>query len=92
MGAGNEGRRSGWARASLWLGSQGIARTSRALPAAATGVACIFGGEALCLLGPIAYERQVHLICHAILYSGVGLVAIAAALHWRSGLLEQRQK
>jgi len=69
-----------------------MTRTSLALPAAATGVACIFGGEALCLLGPIAYERQVHLICHVILYSGVGLVVVAAALHWRSGLLKQRQK
>ena len=67
-------------------------RTSLAVPVAATGVACIFGGEALCLLGPIAYERQVHLICHAILYGGVGLVVIAAALHWLSGPLEQRQK
>jgi hypothetical protein len=46
----------------------------------------------LCLLGPIAYERQVHLVCHAILYSGVGLVVIAAALYWLSGLLEHSQK
>lgn len=51
---------------------------------AAVGVACIFGGEALCLLGPLAYERQVHLICHAILYGGVGLVIIGAAVHWTS--------
>jgi len=50
----------------------------------ATGVVCIFGGEALCVLGPIAYERQVHLICHAILYGGTGLVVIGAALHWMS--------
>jgi hypothetical protein len=65
---------------------------SLALRAAATGVAFIFGGEALCVLGPMAYERQVHLICHAILYSGVGLVVIAAALHWLSRPLEHRQK
>jgi hypothetical protein len=57
---------------------------SLALPAAATGVACIFGGEALCLLGPAAYERQVHLVCHAILYAGAVLVVIGAALHWTS--------
>jgi hypothetical protein len=50
----------------------------------AIGVACIFGGEALCLLGPIAYERQVHLVCHAILYGGIGLVIFGAALHLRS--------
>lgn len=55
---------------------------SRTVRFAATGVACIFGGEALCLLGPIAYERWVHLICHAILYGGVVLVICAAALHW----------
>ena len=53
-----------------------------AFRAVATGVFCIFGGEALCLLGPMAYERQVHLICHAILYGGVGLVVIGAVLHW----------
>ena len=46
------------------------------------GAACIFGGEALCLLGPIAYEQHVHLICHAILYGGMGLVIVGAALHW----------
>ena len=72
--AGQPDQRSGWA--------------SLALPAAATGVACIFGGEALCLLGPMAYERQVHLICHAILYGGIGLVGIGAVLHWMS----QRQR
>ena len=68
-------------------------RPSRfALQLAATGVACIFGGEALCLLGPLAYERQVHLICHAILYGGVGLVVLGASLHWMSGPLEQDEK
>jgi hypothetical protein len=40
----------------------------------------------------MAYERQVHLVCHAILYGGVGLVVIGAALHWMSGLLEQDEK
>jgi hypothetical protein len=45
-------------------------------------VACIFGGEALCLLGPTAYERQIHMVCHGILYSGVGLVVTGAAVHW----------
>jgi hypothetical protein len=69
-----------------------MTRRARALPCAATGVACIFGGEALCLLGPMAYERQIHLVCHVILYSGVGLVVIAAALYWLSGPLEHSQK
>ena len=55
-----------------------------ALRMTATGVLCIFGGEALCLLGPMAYESQVHLICHTLLYGGIGLVAIAAALYWLS--------
>ena len=55
---------------------------SLALHLAATGVACIFGGEALCLLGPTAYERQIHMVCHGILYSGVGLVVTGAAVHW----------
>ena len=58
-------------------------RSSRYAPRlAAIGVAGIFGGEALCLLGPLAYERQVHLVCHAIIYSGVALVVIGATLHW----------
>ena len=50
----------------------------------AIGVAGIFGGEALCLLGPIAYERQVYSVCHAILYGGVALVIFGAALHLTS--------
>ncbi|HEU4693577.1 MAG TPA: hypothetical protein VFS23_34675 [Vicinamibacterales bacterium] len=50
---------------------------------AVTGVLCIFGGEALCILGPLRYEQQVHVICHVILYAGVGLVALAALVHWR---------
>jgi len=50
---------------------------------AVVGVLCVFGGEAFCILGPRQYERQIHVICHAILYSGVGLVAVAALLHWR---------
>ena len=57
-------------------------RRKRAVHVVAAGVACIFGGEALCLLGPSAYERQVHLLCHVILYSGAGLVVIGVALHW----------
>jgi hypothetical protein len=42
----------------------------------------IFGGEALCLLGPIRYERLVHVICHTTFYVGVMLVCLGAILHW----------
>lgn len=58
-------------------------KASLALTLVAIGVACVFGGEALCLLGPIAYEHLVHQVCHGILYSGVGLVVIGATLHWK---------
>ena len=60
------------------------ARRRRTVHVVATGAACIFGGEALCLLGPSAYEQQVHLLCHVILYSGVGLVIAGTALYWMS--------
>jgi hypothetical protein len=43
---------------------------------------CIFGGEILCVAGPLRYERLVHLICHAILYAGIALVCVGAWLHW----------
>ncbi len=67
-------------------------RSRYALQLAAVGVAGIFGGEALCLLGPMAYERQVHLICHTILYGGVSLVVIGAALHWLSRFFKQHEE
>jgi hypothetical protein len=46
------------------------------------GTACIIGGEALCLLGPMRYERIVHVICHVILYAGVASVVLGAMAHW----------
>jgi hypothetical protein len=46
------------------------------------GIACIFGGEAFCLLGPMRYERLVHFSCHLVFYTGVALVCIGALLHW----------
>lgn len=49
---------------------------------AAVGVAGIFGGEALCVAGPLEYERQVHLVCHVILYGGITCVGIAAVVQW----------
>ena len=33
------------------------------------GVVLIFGGEAVCILGPD--ERMVHVGCHAALYTGI---------------------
>ena len=49
---------------------------------ALAGTALIFGGEIFCLLGPLRYERIVHVGCHAILYLGIALICVAAALHW----------
>jgi hypothetical protein len=46
------------------------------------GVVCIFGGEILCITGPLRYERLVHLICHTMLYAGIALVCVAAGLRW----------
>jgi hypothetical protein len=42
------------------------------------GVVLIFGGEALCLLGP--YENSVHIGCHAVLYAGIFLVMVGVLL------------
>jgi len=50
---------------------------------ALAGTVLIFGGEIFCLVGPLRYERIVHLSCHAMLYGGVVLVGLGAALHWR---------
>ena len=49
---------------------------------AVAGTVFIFGGEIFCLVGPRAYEHVVHLSCHAILYTGIALVGVAAGLHW----------
>ena len=46
------------------------------------GVVCIFGGEILCVAGPLRYERLVHLICHTIVYAGIALVCLGAWWHW----------
>lgn len=45
------------------------------------GVVCIFGGESFCILGPLRYERLIHVICHTILYSGIALAFVGAFLH-----------
>jgi hypothetical protein len=53
---------------------------------AVVGVLCVFGGEAFCILGPLHYQQQIHVICHAIFYAGIGLVALAGLLHWKGRL------
>jgi hypothetical protein len=47
------------------------------------GVLGIFGGETFCLIGPLRYERIVHLTCHAVLYAGIALVFVGGLLRWR---------
>jgi hypothetical protein len=42
------------------------------------GVFLIFGGEAICILGPD--ERVVHVGCHAALYTGIVLACVGALL------------
>lgn len=55
--------------------------TSRRLLLA--GVACIFGGEALCVLGPLKYEHVVHAVCHTVLYAGIGCWCLGVVLYLR---------
>jgi len=47
------------------------------------GVLAIFGGEAFCILGPMRYQPVIHVVCHAILYSGMALAGLGAILYWR---------
>lgn len=46
------------------------------------GVVLIFGGETFCLLGPMRYERVVHISCHAVFYTGIAFVCVGAVMHW----------
>jgi len=60
------------------------ARRSR-LPVRLTfaGTVFIVGGEIFCLVGPLRYERIVHVSCHTILlYAGIALVCVGAGLYW----------
>jgi hypothetical protein len=41
------------------------------------GVLGIFCGESFCILGPLRYERRIHVACHSILYSGTLLPSSA---------------
>jgi|KBSSwiStaDraftv2_1062776.scaffolds.fasta_scaffold1113505_2 hypothetical protein len=47
------------------------------------GVVCIFGGEALCILGPLKYEHVIYVVCHTILYAGIGCSCLGVVLHLR---------
>ena len=51
-----------------------------------TGITFIFGGEIFCLVGPLRYERIVHVSCHTILYAGITLVCVDAGLYWADRL------
>jgi hypothetical protein len=46
------------------------------------GVLFIFGGETLCILGPMGHEATVHGVCHVILYSGIGMAGLGSVLYW----------
>ena len=35
------------------------------------GVLCIFGGESFCILGPLRYERLIHVACHIFSIRGL---------------------
>jgi hypothetical protein len=61
-----------------------MTRSAVAACLAAAGVFCIFGGEALCIAGPIRYEDEVHLVCHTIFYVGMACVGVAGVAHWSS--------
>lgn len=50
---------------------------------ALAGVLLIVGGEAFCVLGPLRFERAVHLVCHAAFYCGIALVGVAAIRTYR---------
>lgn len=52
---------------------------------ALAGVGLIFGGEALCILGPLRYQQTIDRVCHALLYSGIALVGVALVIHLRAG-------
>jgi hypothetical protein len=50
---------------------------------ALAGVLLIFAGEAFCILGPLRFERAVHLTCHAAFYMGIAVVGLAAFRAYR---------
>jgi hypothetical protein len=48
------------------------------------------GGETFCILGPLSHPHLVHVVCHAVFYSGVVLCAWAAALRWGEKTSKER--
>lgn len=56
------------------------------------GVVGIFGGETFCLLGPLRYQRLVHVTCHLALYAGIVLVCLAAVVNWTPGFDRSHRK
>jgi hypothetical protein len=53
------------------------------------GVVLVFGGEALCVLGP--NRRDVHVACHAVLYAGIFLAFVGALLEGTGRLRAMRR-
>jgi len=45
------------------------------------GLLCIFGGESLCILGPLLHERSMQFACHTVLHSGIALALIGTLLY-----------
>ena len=72
-------------------GPSRAARTRATRRPLIVGAACIFGGEALCILGPLRHEHVVHVACHAVLYTGVALVGLGAAIHLMAGRRSPRR-
>ena len=58
-------------------------RSKTGRPLLLAGVVCIFGGEALCILGPLKYEHIVHVVCHTIIYAGIGCSCLGVVVHLR---------
>ena len=59
-----------------------ISQKRRRVRVLLAGLACMVGGEAFCIFGPLDYPHLVHVVCHAVFYAGMLLCAAAAVLHW----------
>lgn len=70
-------------RAMRWPSWSAAGRAAIAM--ALAGVGLILGGEALCILGPLRYERLIGRVCHGMFYAGAALVGAALVLHLRAG-------
>jgi hypothetical protein len=47
-----------------------VSQKTRSLRLLFAGIACMVGAEAFCILGPLRYEKLVHIICHVIFLCG----------------------